>query len=73
MKRTRVVSIRLTDDEYDKVAKLAELRGVRVSDVLRQIINTPPTLNYKSYYPNTVTTTTADVKYFVWNGDAANA
>lgn len=72
MKRTRIVSIRLTDDEYDKVSKLAELRGVRVSDVLRQIINTPPTLNYKHYYPNTVTTTTADVNYFRWNEGVAN-
>lgn len=71
MKKTRVVSLRLTEDEFDSLDKLAQLRGVNVSDVLRQLINTPPTTQYWPY-PTTMTTTTSDVKYFRWNGDPAN-
>lgn len=69
MARERIVSIRMTEDEYRSLHTLANLRGIRVSELVRQIISTPMAANFDAkYQTGTVTTTVGDVRYFTWNG-----
>lgn len=74
MKRDKVISIRLNEVEYAHLARLAELRGVKVSDVVRSIINEPPSFQLKQPYGSgTLTTTAGEVKYFIRNGGLYSA
>lgn len=54
MSRKKVISLRLTEQEHENLDRLAKLRGVTVSDVIRQMINKPPT--HFPYIQESVTT-----------------
>lgn len=68
MAKERIVSFRLTEDEYRNLVTVAKHRGLKVSDLIRNIVTKESNFFAFAYSrTQSLTIDAAEVKWEVWN------